>query len=343
MQTVRTLDELRDSVSYAESADRFRHTLGVEQEVASLGEILLPNAVQSLRAAALLHDLTKGFSPEEQFLLCEEYGIPLTDELRKSPQVLHGITAARRIPILYPAFATEEILHAVAVHTTGDAKMSLFDKILFVADYTESGRTYDACRNMRKRLWEEIRAAKNPEHSFDGIVLAILKETINYLNHRGMPIVSATIAAYQALSRTFDEPKSKGEPMEQKQDFTNASPRVIADELIRLLYRKGATDIQLFEVTEDTSLTDYHLIATGRSSTHIKSLGDELNFEMSERGINVRSVEGKSGGNWILLDFISVIVHIFDATTREFYCLERLQNPSHRVDISSIIESAKLN
>ena len=131
--------------------------------------------------------------------------------------------------------------------------------------------------------------------------------------------------------------------MEQKQDFTNASPREIAEELIRLLYRKGATDIQLYEVTEDTSLTDYHLIATGRSSTHVKSLGVELDYEMSERGVSARSVEGRGGGNWILLDFITVIVHIFDETSRSFYCLERLQNPSHRVDISATIESAKLN
>lgn len=131
--------------------------------------------------------------------------------------------------------------------------------------------------------------------------------------------------------------------MEEKKNFTNAEPLALAEELVRILYQKGATDIQLFAAGEDSSLTDYHLIATGRSSTHVKSLGDDLDYEMGERGVNARSVEGKSGGSWILLDYITVIVHIFDAASREFYRLERLQDPANKIDVTSVIESAKQN
>ena len=64
---------------------------------------------------------------------------------------------------------------------------------------------------------------------------------------------------------------------------------------------------------------------------------------MSERGVRAPGMEGKAGGNWILLDYITVIVHVFDAASREFYRLERLQKPEHLVDIAAVIDSAKLN
>lgn len=131
--------------------------------------------------------------------------------------------------------------------------------------------------------------------------------------------------------------------MEIRPDMSQSTSRELAEEMVSILYRKGASDIQLYAAAEDASLTDYHLMATGRSSTHVKSLGDELAFEMSERGVAPRGTEGRNGGNWILLDYISVIVHIFDAPSREFYRIERLQKPEQQVDVTPAIERAKLN
>lgn len=120
-------------------------------------------------------------------------------------------------------------------------------------------------------------------------------------------------------------------------DMTNATPRELAEEMVRLLYKKGANDISLYFVGDETTLTDYHLIATGRSSTHVKSLGNDLDYELTQRGATLRAMEGKDGGAWILLDFYSVIVHIFDGASREFYNLERLQKPEAQVDISALL------
>ena len=89
---------------------RFSHTLNVETEVARMADIYLPSQKNELRAAAILHDLTKGLVDEEQIKLCVSLGIPLTDELRRVPQVLHGLSAAKIIEkdfpelILYKAF-----------------------------------------------------------------------------------------------------------------------------------------------------------------------------------------------------------------------------------------------
>lgn len=131
--------------------------------------------------------------------------------------------------------------------------------------------------------------------------------------------------------------------MENTSNMIELPSAAIAEIMVRILYQKGATDLKLYRVVDDSSITDFQLIATGRSSTHVRSLADELSFEMSEKGIHPRGMEGKNGGSWILLDYYSVIVHVFDAASREFYRLERLQKPEQSVDITAMIESAKLN
>ncbi len=125
--------------------------------------------------------------------------------------------------------------------------------------------------------------------------------------------------------------------MENKLNLQNADSKEIAEALVKLLYKKGANDIKLYRVTEDTSLTDYHLIATGRSNTHVKSLADDADYEMGQCGVQARGIEGRDG--WILIDFINVIVHIFDPASRDFYHLERLQNAEHEIDITTLCAS----
>lgn len=195
------LSRLRDAVAAYETTDRYHHTLGVEEEAAAIGFYLLPNQVEELRAAALLHDLTKCRTDAEQISLAESLGIEMTDELRASPQVLHGLTAAREIPRLFPDWASESLLHAVAVHTTGAPCMTLFDKIVFVADYTESGRRQAAPRRMRAYLWEHLPDAVDRVGFFNEVVRTILGDTIAFLQAKNRPVVSATREAYASLTR----------------------------------------------------------------------------------------------------------------------------------------------
>lgn len=207
MSENKILDRLRDVIKSRESEKRYRHTLGVEQEATELGSLLLPDKISELRAAALLHDVTKCLCDEEQFSLARQLGLVLTPELLASPQVLHGFTAARLIPKEFPDFATPEIIHAVAIHTTGDTEMSLFDKIIFVADYTEPGRQQIACQETRAKMWALLKAADNKYHVFDLTVCQILRDTIQYLRSNQRPVVSATEEAYRALSQKLNGKK----------------------------------------------------------------------------------------------------------------------------------------
>jgi len=103
--------------------------------------------------------------------------------------------------------------------------------------------------------------------------------------------------------------------------------------LAAILDDKKARDITAIHTTEQTILSDYFLICTGTSTTHVKALSEELEFEMKQRhGVLPRGVEGRATG-WILLDYGTVLVHIFLQEQREYYNLERLWEDSEHVEV----------
>lgn len=94
----------------------------------------------------------------------------------------------------------------------------------------------------------------------------------------------------------------------------------------RALDEKKGLNIKLLEVTEVTTLADHFLICTGTSNTHVKTLCDAVEAAMDEAGEPLLSREGHRGGTWVLLDFGSLVVHVFTDEARAFYDLERLWN-----------------
>ena len=85
---------------------------------------------------------------------------------------------------------------------------------------------------------------------------------------------------------------------------------------------KKGLNIEILAVTDKTVLADYFVIATGTSTTHVGALADEAEFKLKEAGYEKRRTEGRS--DWVLIDFHSVIVHVFTQAAREFYKLEKL-------------------
>ena len=80
------------------------------------------------------------------------------------------------------------------------------------------------------------------------------------------------------------------------------------------------------------------VIATGTSSTHVKAIADEVEYQLDEAGISVSHIEGYRSNSWILLDYVDVIVHIFSDEAREVYDLERLWQDGKEIDISDIVD-----
>lgn len=103
-----------------------------------------------------------------------------------------------------------------------------------------------------------------------------------------------------------------------------------------MLDRK-AEDVVLLELRGLSSATDFFLIATGRSDTHVTAIADFLIDEMKRIGVRPSSVEGLRGGNWVLIDYFNFVVHVFHPAAREFYQLERLWGdaPLHALESST--------
>ena len=101
---------------------------------------------------------------------------------------------------------------------------------------------------------------------------------------------------------------------------------------------KKGLNIKLIENGDISSLAAYMVIATGTSSTHVKAIADEVEYQLDEAGISVSHIEGYRSNSWILLDYVDVIVHIFSDEAREFYDLERLWQDGKEIDISDIVD-----
>ncbi len=107
-------------------------------------------------------------------------------------------------------------------------------------------------------------------------------------------------------------------------------------EIVRILDNKKAKDIKAIEITEHSIVADYFVIVSGTSNTHVKALVDEVEFEMKQKGVEPYHVEGKATG-WILIDYDTILVHVFTGETREYYNLERLWQDAKEIDLSDVI------
>ncbi len=111
----------------------------------------------------------------------------------------------------------------------------------------------------------------------------------------------------------------------------------LAKEIVKVLDKKKGMDIKLIEISEHSIVADYFVIVTGTSNTHVKALADEVEYEISQKGTEPHHIEGRATG-WILLDYSSVLVHVFTGESREYYNLERLWQDAKTIDISDITE-----
>ena len=118
-------------------------------------------------------------------------------------------------------------------------------------------------------------------------------------------------------------------------DLSAAEPRETADKIIEILNNKDAKDIKLLHVEKETIIADYFVICSGSNTTQLRSFAGEVEFRMGQCSRPPRSMEGYDAASWIVLDFGSVILHIFNKETRSFYNLEKLWEAATEVDISA--------
>lgn len=120
---------------------------------------------------------------------------------------------------------------------------------------------------------------------------------------------------------------------------TNLTPKALSEKIVKILDVKKAGNIKLLFVHDKTVLADYFVLCTGNSNTQIRALANEVEFKIGESdGIHPAHIDGIDDSKWVVLDYSSVIVHVFGNDTRSFYNLEKLWADAEDVDISGIIE-----
>ena len=122
------------------------------------------------------------------------------------------------------------------------------------------------------------------------------------------------------------------------QDMSNIEPRALGEKIVEVLYRKKGKAIELINVEEQTSITEYYVIATGNSRTQVGALCDEVDVKLTEWGFPPIKVEGRGNGTWEVLDFGCVVVHIFSRESRDFYKLENLWEDAEKLDVTPILD-----
>ncbi len=104
----------------------------------------------------------------------------------------------------------------------------------------------------------------------------------------------------------------------------------------KALDSKKAHDMSAIYVEDVTTLTDYFLIANGGSTTQVKALADEVDYVLGQQGVNPHHIERSA--TWTLLDYGSVIVHVFYKEAREFYSLDKMWQDGKSVDLEEILK-----
>lgn len=106
------------------------------------------------------------------------------------------------------------------------------------------------------------------------------------------------------------------------------------------LNRKKAHALSAVKISELTVLGEYFLLCTATSSTQIRALADEVEEKLAESGVSPHHIEGRSTG-WTVLDYGSVIVHIFGRNEREFYDLDKMWSDGEQIDLNGLLDEAE--
>ena len=125
--------------------------------------------------------------------------------------------------------------------------------------------------------------------------------------------------------------------MDEKNIAKNQDSLAVARRAAMILIEKKAIDVAMFDVKESSSVTDYYINATGRSSTNVAALADDVDVMLSKEGISPLRVEGRRGQSWILVDYGDVIVNVFDRASRDFYNLDRYLPEGSKMDITDLV------
>ncbi len=190
--------KLIDYIKPRLSENRFRHTLGTEKMAVLLAQKCGEN-IAAAQTAALLHDSAKCLHNEEKQRLIKKYEIYTDDTGRFNTDLLHGHIAAHAVKEDL-GICDENILNAIAYHTTGRPGMSRLEKIIYSSDVVEENRVYDVVEYLREAVYADI----------DTGTYIIMNHVLRYLLENDMPVYGLTVEAYNSLLSEYKNTEVQG-------------------------------------------------------------------------------------------------------------------------------------
>lgn len=193
-------DALRKEIVNFVGEKRVPHVLGTEKECLELAGIFGMSDAdrEKLAFAALLHDITKSFTPEEHEAFAQSRRLCLPGANTDSPKTLHAVTGAYMAEELFPDDVDDTVFSAIRWHTTGKADMTLTEKLMYLADYIEPTRTFPDCVKLREYFYSRIGEDDKITVLDDTLILSF-DMTVTELIESGQPIHPDTVAARNYL------------------------------------------------------------------------------------------------------------------------------------------------
>lgn len=125
------------------------------------------------------------------------------------------------------------------------------------------------------------------------------------------------------------EPRAVAPVQESKESSLDGNE--LARTIVQIAADKKAEDIIMLDIRGLSIIADYFVICTGTSDRQVRAIAKDIDEQLGKRGLNAIHVEGMADAHWVLLDYGSVIVHVFDPATRDYYRLEKLWAEAPRV------------
>lgn len=179
------ISKMRKKLKKYLDQDRYEHTLGVMYTAASLA-IRYGYDMDEAMIAGLLHDCAKCIPSQKKIKLCAKYHLSISESEYQNPSLLHAKLGAFLAAKKYHV-ENQRILNAIACHTTGKPNMTLLDKIIYIADFIEPGRSEAPnLSKVRKLAFQDL----------DKCLFRILEDSLAYLHTRDLSIDPLTEKTY---------------------------------------------------------------------------------------------------------------------------------------------------
>lgn len=187
--------ELEERLRATLSPERYSHTLEVEKKALYIADAICPDFKNIISRAALLHDITKPKSLEEQITISESLNIHLDENDLASPETIHAKTGAGYVGAV---LGEEDVADIILTHTTGAPNMSLPQMIVFISDYIEDTRRHDACIKERTLFENSLKSATTFQGKVTSLcqsVYRILHGTVTHLEEKKSFVHPLTLEA----------------------------------------------------------------------------------------------------------------------------------------------------